>query len=54
MNGCGATLNGEFWYFGNGKKVSFGHDQLTRMCDPLYLGEQNYWMPIVATAGYGV
>ena len=22
MNGCGATLNGEFWYFGNGKKVS--------------------------------
>ena len=23
MNGCGATLNGEFWYFGNGKKVSF-------------------------------
>ena len=24
MNGCGATLNGEFWYFGNGKKVSFG------------------------------
>ena len=21
--GCGATLNGEFWYFGHGKKVSF-------------------------------
>ena len=23
LNGCGATLNGEFWYFGNGNKVSF-------------------------------
>ena len=23
MNGCGATLYGEFWYFGNGKKVNF-------------------------------
>ena len=21
--GCGATLNGEFWYFGNDKQVSF-------------------------------
>ena len=22
-HGCGATLNGEFWYFGDGNKVSY-------------------------------
>ena len=26
--GCGATLNGEFWYFGNEKKVSFALEKI--------------------------
>ena len=50
--GCGATLNGEFWYFGYGQKVSFPLTDFILFA--LYctlkhsfhslLGQQNSWL----------
>ena len=53
MNGCGATLNGEFWYFGYRKEVSFLSIDLITIVHEIFFSievEKSCWLSIGKTS----